>query len=385
MCMWMNQYHECVIVDEKKLGDDTSYYVHYVDLDRRLDKWIDVKEIRDLPATAMSTLSPSNSPRRLTRRDKRKLGGSSSLLGADPESEALEKEHEERTKVKNIESVQCGAYVIEAWYFSPFPEPYRNASKLYICEFCLKYMRKLKTLEKHKGECKLRHPPGDEIYRDRHISVFEVDGSKHKIYCQCLCLLAKLFIDHKTLYYDVEPFLFYIVCESDKDGYHVVGYFSKEKDSSEQHNVACILTFPQHQRKGYGKFLIEFSYQLSKLEGKAGSPEKPLSDLGKVSYRSYWTRTLLSVLDGAERSLAIQDVSALTAIKPDDIIDTLQFLGLIRYVKGQHVISVTPKLIEQHMKAQKGKVKVFVDQTKIKWEPKQYGPDGREKKKRQKT
>ena len=30
---------------------------------------------------------------------------------------------------------------------------------------------------------------------------------------QNLCYLAKLFLDHKTLYYDVDPFLFYIMCE----------------------------------------------------------------------------------------------------------------------------------------------------------------------------
>jgi hypothetical protein len=35
-----------------------------------------------------------------------------------------------------------------------------------------------------------------------------VDGKDNKMYCQNLCLLAKLFLDHKTLYYDVEPFLF---------------------------------------------------------------------------------------------------------------------------------------------------------------------------------
>jgi hypothetical protein len=41
--------------------------------------------------------------------------------------------------------------------------------------------------------------------------MFEVDGVKEKIYCQNLCLLAKLFLDHKTLYYDVDPFLFYVL------------------------------------------------------------------------------------------------------------------------------------------------------------------------------
>ena len=50
------------------------------------------------------------------------------------------------------------------------------------------------------------------------LSVFEVDGKKSKVYCQSLCLLSKLFLDHKTLYYDVDPFLFYILCEHDRDG-----------------------------------------------------------------------------------------------------------------------------------------------------------------------
>lgn len=48
-----------------------------------------------------------------------------------------------------------------------------------------------------------------------------------QIYCQNLCLLAKLFLDHKTLYYDVEPFLFYVMTEADNTGCHLVGYFSK--------------------------------------------------------------------------------------------------------------------------------------------------------------
>ena len=61
-----------------------------------------------------------------------------------------------------------------------------------------------------------RHPPGTEIYRKDNLSVFEVDGNVNKIYCQNLCLLVKLFLDHKTLYYDVEPFLFYVLTRNDE-------------------------------------------------------------------------------------------------------------------------------------------------------------------------
>lgn len=110
---------------------------------------------------------------------------------------ALEREHEEITKVKNIRAIQLGKYQVDTWYFSPYPEEYCREEKLYICEFCLKYMKKPRTLERHQVKCDSRHPPGEEIYRDGSISVFEVDGKKNKIYCQNLCLLAKLFLDHK--------------------------------------------------------------------------------------------------------------------------------------------------------------------------------------------
>jgi histone acetyltransferase MYST1 len=97
--------------------------------------------------------------------------------------------------------------------------------------------------------------------------MFEVDGLDEKIYCQNLCYIAKLFLDHKTLYFDVDPFLFYVLCEMDERGYHPVGYFSKEKYSDVGYNLACILSFPAHQRKGYGRFLIAFSYELTKKVG----------------------------------------------------------------------------------------------------------------------
>lgn len=51
-------------------------------------------------------------------------------------------------------------------------------------------------------------------------------------------------------------------------------------------------------------------YLLTRVEGKIGSPEKPLSDLGLISYRSYWKDVLLDYLCTRTGStLSIKDVS----------------------------------------------------------------------------
>jgi histone acetyltransferase HTATIP len=163
------------------------------------------------------------------------------------------------TRMKNVQLIELGKHRIKPWYFSPYPQELCVLDCIYICEFCLKFRKSRKCLERHLSKCNLRNPPGNEIYRKGTISFFEIDGRKNKCYAQNLCLLAKLFLDHKTLYYDTDPFLFYIMTEFDNRGFHIVGYFSKEKESSEDYNVACILTLPPYQRMGYGKMLIEFS------------------------------------------------------------------------------------------------------------------------------
>ncbi|KAJ1494789.1 acyl-CoA N-acyltransferase [Baffinella frigidus] len=280
-----------------------------------------------------SPLATTESGQKMTRTQKRKHDEINTTLPneLDATTAALEHEREQATKVKNIQTVELGEFEMDTWYFSPYPEEYSKCSKLFVCEFCLKYFRKSN-----------------------------------------LCLLSKLFLDHKTLYYDVDPFNFYVMTEVDQRGCHVVGYFSKEKESPDDHNLACIMVLPPHQRKRYGRFLITFSYELSKMEGRVGTPERPLSDLGLLGYRSYWKSELLEVLSKNRGNLSIKDISQLTSIKPDDIITTLQSMGAFflsqRGWKGQHLICVSPKVIEDHL-ARITKAACLFEPSKLRWTP----------------
>lgn len=48
------------------------------------------------------------------------------------------------------------------------------------------------------------------------------------------------------------------------------------------------------------------AYELSKKEGKVGTPERPLSDLGLLSYKGYWTRVLLDILKKHKGNISIK-------------------------------------------------------------------------------
>ncbi|XP_034096452.1 histone acetyltransferase KAT5 isoform X3 [Gymnodraco acuticeps] len=286
------------------------------------------------------------------------------------------------TRMKNIECIELGRHRLKPWYFSPYPQELTTLPILYLCEFCLKYLKSLKCLQRHLTKCHLRHPPGNEIYRKGTISFFEIDGRKNKNYSQNLCLLAKCFLDHKTLYYDTDPFLFYVMTEYDSKGFHIVGYYSKEKESTEDYNVACILTLPPYQRRGYGKLLIEFSYELSKVEGKTGTPEKPLSDLGLLSYRSYWSQTILEILmelkpDNGERpQITINEISEITSVKKEDVISTLQYLNLINYYKGQYILTLSEDIVDGHERAMQ-KRHLRIDSKCLHFTPKDWSKRGK--------
>ncbi|KAI5863640.1 acyl-CoA N-acyltransferase [Durotheca rogersii] len=169
-------------------------------------------------------------------------------------------------------------------------------------------------------------------------SVWEVDGEKDRLFCQNLSLFAKLFLDNKSVFFDVTGFNYFLLVytppppppelfqnppqtqsppppsaptttdspsqppagpssptETGKEKPavtkrrpQVVGFFSKEKLSWDNNNLACILVFPPWQRKGLGALLMGVSYEISRREGVLGGPEKPISELGRKGYRRFW-------------------------------------------------------------------------------------------------
>ena len=347
--------------DENPNEKSYEYYIHIEGLDRRNDHWIKSDSIieKNVKEDELKKKPPISEDGIVFHNDEN--------VGMD---EAGIKAHEEATKIRTIEEIIMGKYRCCTWYFSPFPEEYHNIKILYFCEFCLNFYVKKEELERHiTTNCPLRHPPGNEIYRDDKISMFEVDGKTESIYCENLSYLSKLFLDHKTLQWDVEPFLFYILTEYDKYGYHFVGYFSKEKESREGWNLSCILTMPFHQRKGYGKFLIEFSYLLSRKEQKYGSPERPLSDLGFSTYFAFWTKKICETLKNWEGDLiTINDIAEKTYIKQSDIHNVMSDLQLLKYHEGNYIIIADKKILEE-LEKRTGKSGYPLHPEKLIWTP----------------
>lgn len=184
-------------------------------------------------------------------------------------------------------------------------------------------------------------PPGNVIYEKDGYAIYKLDGEDHKLYAQNLCLFSKLFLDTKSVFFDVSTFLYYLLVqlpshqtptdnETNQYG-QVVGFFSKEKMSWDNNNLACILIFPPWQRRGLGQTLIAASYELGKREGRFGGPERPLSVLGRKGYIGFWcgevARHLLRA--GTKKTITIMELSDETWILQEDIAAALKEMDVV--------------------------------------------------------
>lgn len=373
---------EIALIRDNEKFNEKEYYVNFAHIDRRNDQWVTRNRVGQpcaYPLSHESAVMGGSGARQLTRNQKRRYNEMHNIQHIQtpysqmsPTTAALEKEHQTMTKVKYIEDIILDGWGMKAWYYSPYPPPFGHAPRLWICPYCLLYFRSEESFGVHKYGCEARQPPGSEIYRKGAHSVFEVDGALEQTYCQCLSLLSKLFLDHKTCCFDTQPFLFYVLCEVTRDGYRPIGYFSKEKHSAEGNNVACIMVLPPYQRSGFGRLLIQLSYELSKLQEVLGSPEKPLSDLGRISYKFHWTYTLLTLLKNSRSdTLSVDQLCRVTSMTQEDVVETLESLNLVKYWRREMMVSPNAnKTVEEYLCSPVYKrPKIEVEPSCLRWVP----------------
>lgn len=273
-----------------------------------------------------------------------------------------------------IQYLTIGGASMPTKYASPFPAEVAKEHRIAICDKCLEYFPSEFVFSRHRDKCLQKHPPGREIYRDQSLSMWEVDGCIASLYCQNLCLLAKLFLDSKSVFNDVEPFMFYVATREDSEGAHFVGYFSKQKIYASiepaQHpimNVSCIMALPAVQGRGWGQFLISFSYLLTRRQQTSGTPERPLSRLGLLAYENYWRMQVCYVLSSGKKPLSIRSLSNSTGMTPDDCVYALELLGWFRPELGGIVVDWHN--LQSRIKAWESKNPMKVKDELLIWSP----------------
>ncbi|KAH9222271.1 acyl-CoA N-acyltransferase, partial [Leptodontidium sp. 2 PMI_412] len=238
------------------------------------------------------------------------------------------KDKDKETLERNIDNVIFGEVTFKAWYPSWYPKEIIGekaltvgagdkggivVTELYVCKRCFGYGKVLVEWVRHCRCCE-REVPGRKVYvhggwREDDTprpavgewSIWEVDGGVETLFCQNLSLFAKLFLDNKSVFFDVSGFNYFLLVytppqnsphnttnPSQPPQKQVIGFFSKEKLSWDNNNLACILIFPPWQRKGLGALLMGVSYAIARREQILGGPEKPISDLGRKGYKRFW-------------------------------------------------------------------------------------------------
>ena len=243
----------------------------------------------------------------------------------------------------------------------------KDTEELCVCRWCFRYTCDRNKYARHTECCEYGSSPrGTQIYGHGGYSVWELDGEDDKLFAQNLSLFAKLFLDHKSVLFDVTTFLYYLLVYTDPhnpDDFHILGYFSKEKMSWDPNNLACILIFPPYQHKQLGKLLMGVSYKLSGWEwegGRIGGPERPLSVPGEKSYIRFWNeriaryfllgppgaangaskppaKTSSATKTGKKRpareEMTINEIGQATGMLVEDVITALNSMGVVEAEK----------------------------------------------------
>ncbi|TAQ86755.1 hypothetical protein B7494_g4916 [Chlorociboria aeruginascens] len=267
----------------------------------------------------------------------------------------------EKALERNIDIVVFGDMTFKSWYPSWYPKEVLGekalngeskgivVGRLYVCKRCFGYSKEVVEWVKHVRVCR-REVPGRKVYvhgkgsdgtegEEGVWSVWEVDGGVDTPFCQNLSLFAKLFLDNKSVFFDLSSFNYFLLVHTSPStsAQQIVGFFSKEKMSWDSNNLACILIFPPWQRKCLGSILMGLSYEIARREEIMGGPEKPISDLGKKGYKRFWgaeiARFLLGIRETdkkkGKRMLDVESISKETWIAPEDCLSVLRDMGVV--------------------------------------------------------
>lgn len=118
-CEWREgELRDAEVIERRIMDSVPQYYIHYADFNRRLDEWVKEERLH----------KPEPSASRVGNERKRKLDPAvASGVSITPLSHAADeaaageldaatqKEHEAATRVKNINSIQLGKWVIQTW------------------------------------------------------------------------------------------------------------------------------------------------------------------------------------------------------------------------------------------------------------------------------
>lgn len=276
---------------------------------------------------------------------------------------------------RNIKQVEFGQFTIDTWYGNgAYFASARNGQlgtettsvprkkdglpsvsgfwldTLYVCDFCFKYTSDKSKLSLHMSSCPLNQefpPIGTLVYADVKGKrlIKKVRGFRHELFCQNLSLFGKLFLDDKSVYYNVESYDFYIVYGAskmhaaenkldDRTVYRPMGFFSKEITAWEpDNNLACICIFPPYQRLHLGSLLIEFLYAAAEAAGQQPlGPEFPLSPYGKQLYLRYWGKRIAFELFNSFENcdlITLGDLAVLTGFRREDLFFALEHMGVL--------------------------------------------------------
>lgn len=230
---------------------------------------------------------------------------------------------------------------------------------LYVCDFCFKYTSDKAKMGLHLSTCSLNRPfppIGTLVYADTRGKrlIKKVRGFRNELFCQNLSLFGKLFLDDKSVYYNVEAYDFYVLYgvsgEHEKQNlmnadvtYRPMGFFSKEVTAWEpDNNLACICIFPPYQRLHLGLLLIEFLYAAAEASGQLPlGPEFPLSPYGKQLYLRYWGKRIAFELMNSftDEFVTLGQLAVLTGFRREDILFALEHMGIL-YMSEQSVDSL---------------------------------------------